>query len=447
MPSLPAATGIAIATASGGTSPFDGTFYSDLLDGFACYLHLDERPMTKTAYFDCLSGISGDMTLAALIDLGASVERIEASLRSMGLPKLSITAEDVKKCGFRSKYVRIEHPPEKAHRHLHHIHDMIDGSAEIEPAAKDLAKRIFGHVAEAEAKVHGTTLRKVHFHEVGAIDSIADIVGVAIATTELGIASAMASAIPTGTGQITIDHGTVSIPAPATAEILRGVPIATCDIKRELTTPTGAAIIKELCSRFGPVPSMTIDAIGYGAGTMDLENQPNLLRILVGQTSAGQVSGNAATGTADSIEHDHVVVLETNLDDTTGEQIANCSNRLLKAGALDVTQTACTMKKGRSGILLSVIAAPDRLASMEELIFRHTSAIGVRRRLVERDILPRREISVETPLGRVAAKAVRLPGGDERIKVESDDAFRLSEETGTTYQEIRRMAEQSFFGG
>ncbi|MCC9602019.1 nickel pincer cofactor biosynthesis protein LarC [Stieleria sp. JC731] len=398
--------------------------------------------MTKTAYFDCLSGISGDMTLAALIDLGASVDQIQTSLRSMGLPELSISATDVKKCGFRAKSVKIEHPPEKAHRHLHHIHAMIDGSTEIESDAKELAKRIFGHVAEAEAKVHGTTLQKVHFHEVGAIDSIADIVGVSIAITQLGIKTAMASPVPTGTGKITIDHGLVSVPAPATAEILKGIPIAASSVAKELTTPTGAAILKELCQSYGPLPNMTIDGIGYGAGTMDLEGQPNILRVLVGEQHT-----DSAKASVQSVHHDHVVVLETNLDDATGEQISNCSQRLLNAGALDVTQTPCVMKKGRSGILLSVIAKPDQLGLIEELIFRHTSAIGIRRRLSERDVLPRRNVSIETPIGPVAAKVVRLPDGNERMKVEADDAFRLAEENGISCQEIRQMAEQSFSRG
>src|SRR6056297_2456244 len=172
--------------------------------------------MSEFAYFDCHSGISGDMTLGALVDLGVEVQAIEAAVRSMGLPDLSISAEDVKKCGFRAVSVSITHPPEHAHRHLHHITEMIERAEEITAAAKALAKRIFGHVAVAEAKVHGTTLEKVHFHEVGAIDSIADIVGVAVAVDQLGIESAMASAIPTGNGSIEIDHGRVSIPAPAT---------------------------------------------------------------------------------------------------------------------------------------------------------------------------------------------------------------------------------------
>lgn len=393
--------------------------------------------MTRFAYFDCFSGISGDMTLGALIDLGAETAAIEAAVRSMGLPDLSISSRDVKKCGFRAVSVTIDHPPEHAHRHLHHITAMIDGASEINEDAKSLAKRIFGHVAVAEAKVHGTTLEKVHFHEVGAIDSIADIVGAAVAIESLGISSAMASAVPTGTGSIKIDHGLVSVPAPATAEILRGIPIAPSSISKELTTPTGAAILKELCSDFGPLPSMTIDSIGYGAGTMDLTDQPNVLRVLLGDRAAPAESQGHA-----HVHHDHVVVLETNLDDATGEQVADCATRLMDAGALDVTQTPCTMKKGRSGIVLSVMTRSDQIAAMEELIFCHTSSIGIRRYTVQRDILPRTSITIDTPLGPVAAKAVTLPGGTKRIKVENDDARRIAFEHQLTADDIRRLAEK-----
>ena len=229
--------------------------------------------MARIAYFDCLSGISGDMTLGALVDLGVDIAAIESAVRSMGLPELSITSETVKKCGFRAISVKIEHPPEHAHRHLHHIAEMIDRASEIDAAAKKTAHRIFSHVAEAEAKVHGTTIEKVHFHEVGAIDSIADIVGSAVALHALGIETIVASPVPTGTGSITIAHGRVAIPAPATAELLCGIPTAESDIEAELTTPTGAAILKACASKFGPLPSMITSGVGYGAGTKDLDGQ------------------------------------------------------------------------------------------------------------------------------------------------------------------------------
>ena len=192
--------------------------------------------MARIAYFDCLSGISGDMTLGALIDLGVDTAAIESAVRSMGLPDVSITSETVKKSGFRAISVHIHHPPEHAHRHLHHITEMIDRSGEITPEAKRIAHRIFQCVARAEAKVHCTTIEKVHFHEVGAIDSIADIVGTAVAMDVLKIESAAASPVPTGTGNITIAHGRVSVPAPATAEILRGIPLAASSVEAELTT-------------------------------------------------------------------------------------------------------------------------------------------------------------------------------------------------------------------
>ena len=394
--------------------------------------------MTRFAYFDCFSGISGDMTLGALIDLGAETAEIESAVRSMGLPKLSIRSKDVQKCGFRAVSVQIDHPPEHAHRHLHHITEMIDSASEIETDAKELAKRIFLHVAIAEAKVHGTTLEKVHFHEVGAIDSIADIVGTAVAICHLRIKSATASHVPTGTGSINIDHGNVAVPAPATAEILRGIPIAPTSIAKELTTPTGAAILKELCHDFGPIPAMTIDAIGYGAGTRDLPNQPNLLRLMMGTRSEHEESSVHA-----HTHHDTVVVLETNLDDATGEQIADCADRLMNAGALDVTQTPCMMKKGRTGIVLTVITRNDQIAAMEEIIFRHTSSIGIRRHVADRDILPREAVTIDTPMGKIAAKSVTLPGGKERIKVEDTEARRMATEFSLSTQEIQRIAEQN----
>ena len=392
--------------------------------------------MTRNAYFDCLSGISGDMTLGALIDLGADASAIQSAVQSMGLPDLRISAQPVKKCGFRALSVKIEHPPEHAHRHLHHITDMIE-KGEISPKAKELANKIFLEVAVAEAKVHGTTLEKVHFHEVGAIDSIADIVGCAVAITELEIDAFSSSYVPTGTGSIRIAHGNVSIPAPATAEILRGVPIAACDISAELTTPTGAAILKATCDQFGPMPGMTIQAVGYGAGTMDLEGQANVLRIVLGQP-------NDQTRGLGRVLSDRAVVLETNVDDCTAEQLAECCERLLEAGALDVFQTPCTMKKGRAGILLSVITGPSRVGMLESIIFQHTSTIGIRRHTVDRHKLVRKPQTVETEFGPVVGKAITLPDGSTRFTVEADSAKEVATRSGTTSADVKAAANRAF---
>ncbi|MEM6330517.1 MAG: LarC family nickel insertion protein, partial [Planctomycetota bacterium] len=231
----------------------------------------------KIAYLDCASGISGDMTLGAMVDAGVDLEAIQAGVDSLawpaGTPNCRFATRQVKKCGFRATQVTVEHEPEHAHRHLHHITAMIEGSR-LPPRQKELATAIFTKVGEAEALAHGTTIEKVHFHEVGAVDSIADIVGAAIGWDLLGVGRVEASPIPTGTGFVQIAHGRCAIPAPATAQLLRGVPLADFAPEGELTTPTGAAIAATVVDAFGPLPAMTIQDIGYGAGQKDFDH-PN----------------------------------------------------------------------------------------------------------------------------------------------------------------------------
>lgn len=389
--------------------------------------------MTRIAYFDCFSGISGDMTLGALVDLGVEASAVQSAIRSMGLPELSISSEIVKKCGFRAVKIGIEHPPEHAHRHLHQIDAMIDGASEISDSAKLLAKSIFGKLAEAEARVHDSTIEKVHFHEVGAIDSIGDIVGTAVAMDQLQIESVSASAIPTGNGSVTIAHGHVSIPAPATAELLRGVPVAPSDLQGELTTPTGAAILKATATEFGTMPSMTLRAVGYGAGTKDFEQQANVLRVLLGDAESSLPTNSA-------LESDQVTVLETNIDDSTPEQLADCVDRLFAAGALEVFQVPCVMKKGRAGIILTCIGASSRITLLETIIFEHSSSIGVRRHRVDRHKLKRESVTVETRFGPVRGKRVELPHGKPRFGVEDDDARAVARTNGVTAGEVRIAA-------
>lgn len=373
------------------------------------------------------------MTLGALVDLGADVRAIESAVRSMGLPEVSITAATVKKCGFRAIHVTVDHPEQHAHRHLHHINDMIDRATEVDDAAKSLAKKIFMQVAVAEAKVHNSTIEKVHFHEVGALDSIADIVGTAVAFGMLGIETVSASPVPTGTGSMTIAHGRVSVPAPATADILTGIPIAASDIAAELTTPTGAAILKATATSFGPLPAMIIDAVGYGAGTRDLDGQANVLRVVLGQT----IEGPAKIG---SVESDRAVVLETNVDDATPQQLADCAERLMGAGALDVLQTPCTMKKGRAGVVLSIVAPPSRVGLLESIVFTHTTSIGIRRHTVDRHKLVRQSETVETKFGPVQGKTVTLPNGEKRFAIEDDEAKSIATSQSTTAAEVRRVS-------
>ena len=230
----------------------------------------------NVAYLDCFSGISGDMMLGALIDAGASLENIRNKLASFDLPGLEISATPTTRKGFRALQIDISHPPQHAHRHLSDIEAMIE-SSQLNDKEKETSLKVFRNLAMAEAKVHGSTIEKVHFHEVGAIDSIADIVGVCIAICELEIETFCCSAVPTGSGTIKIAHGTVSLPAPATAELLTGCPIAQSDVLAELTTPTGAAFVRTFVTEFGSLPSMTINSIGIGCGLRDLESQANIL--------------------------------------------------------------------------------------------------------------------------------------------------------------------------
>ena len=385
----------------------------------------------KIAYLDCSTGISGDMTLAALIDAGVDANRIRAGIDSLALEGVQLLTKTVIKGGFRSTYVRVEHPEQHAHRHLNDIVQLIDGADAIEPRQKQLAKEIFGHVARSEATVHGSTIDKVHFHEVGAVDSIVDIVGAAIAFDLLGADQIVSSAIPTGRGQIKIDHGVCTVPAPGTAELLRGIPLWDVPVQGELTTPTGAAIIKAMVDRFDALPEMTIESIGYGAGTMDLADRANLLRVFVGSA-------------CESSERDRVVIMETNLDDVSGEIIGHTKQRLLASGALDVYSTPIQMKKDRPGVILSVICRPANAAELEQIIFDETATLGIRRHTVERSKRSRQPHTVHTIWGDVKGKLGWKGGGQSSFTPEFDDCARVARENSVALREVYRSAEASF---
>src|SRR5262245_17795187 len=387
----------------------------------------------KLAYLDCISGISGDMTLGALVDCGVELAALQAGIDSLGFPNICLTSEEVKRRGFRALKVKVEHEPEHAHRHLHHITEKIDASSVLTPPQKDLAKRIFTCIGEAEAKVHGTTIRKVHFHEVGAVGSIAVVVGCAVGLALLGVDRIVCSPVPTGTGHIEIEHGRVSVPAPATAEILKGVPLAASAVTFELTTPTGAAIVKTVADEFGPLPPMTIERIGLGAGDRDLKEQPNILRLIVGQADGKMAS-------------DQVWVLETNLDDISGEVVGHTTGRLFEAGALDVYTTSIQMKKNRPGVLLSVLAPAELVAKLEKIIFRETSTLGIRRWQACRHKLERRPHTVESPLGPIEGKLAVLPDGGQSFSPEFEACRRIAGEKNVPLKDVYEAAMRAFGG-
>ncbi|MDP6720223.1 MAG: nickel pincer cofactor biosynthesis protein LarC, partial [Pirellulaceae bacterium] len=376
----------------------------------------------RIAYFGCTSGISGDMTLGALVDAGVDLTSIQAGIDSLGLPSCRLTQEEVKRKGFRATKVEVVHEPEHAHRHLHHITDMIEGSSLTE-SQKELAKRIFTRLGEAEAKVHGTTIRKVHFHEVGAVDSIADIVGSAIGLDLLGVDRIVCSPIPTGTGHIMIAHGRVGVPAPATAELLTGIPLEDSAIEAELTTPTGAAIVATVVDEFGPLPGMTINAIGYGAGTRELDEQANVVRLIVGTTP-------------ESLHADQVSVLETNIDDVAGEVIGHCTTLLAESGALDVYTTAIQMKKNRPGVKITVLCQAGDIAKLERILFRETATLGIRRWSASRHKLDRRPHDVETQWGRIEGKLATLSDGGTSFSPEYESCRKVAAASNVPLKQI-----------
>jgi uncharacterized protein (TIGR00299 family) protein len=383
----------------------------------------------RIAYFDCFSGIAGDMSLAALVDAGVDPRAIQSAVNSLGLP-CELTFETVKRGGFRANYARVNTPPEHAHRHLHHIEAMIDRST-LSPRQNELAKRIFRKLGEAEAASHGVDIQKVHFHEVGAVDSIVDIVGSAVGLDLLGVDRIEASAIPPGRGSVRAAHGRMSLPAPATATLLKGIPLAESIVEFELTTPTGAAIIATVAEAFGPLPAMTVEAIGLGAGTKEFADHANILRIFV-----GKVHLPAAT--------DRVWVLETNLDDLPGEVVGYATAQLMTAGALDAFVTPIQMKKNRPGVMITVLCDEPKIADLEEILFRETTTLGIRRYPVSRHKLKRQAAEVETPFGIVKGKLGWLEGRPPTFSPEYEDCARVAREQGAPLREVYQAAHLAY---
>lgn len=391
--------------------------------------------MTQIAYLDCSSGISGDMMLAALLDLGAELNAIQTALDSFHLPGLKLQTEEVTRCGFRAQRAIVSCQPEHKHRRWRDIQAMLDASA-LTARQKSLAQRIFAALAKAEARVHGVAPDEVVFHEVGAADSIADIVGVAVGWDLLGIKRATASPVAVGSGRIKFAHGECNVPAPATAELLRGVPLAESAATGELTTPTGAAILSVLADTFGPLPAMKISRIGCGAGREDFAGRPNILRVMLGETEEPAAA-----------QTDQVYLLETNLDDCTGELIGHCMARLWEAGALDVYTTAIGMKKNRPGVKLSLLCRTEDVLRMEDILFRETGTLGVRRFSATRHILAREFIQVLTPWGILAGKLVRLSTGEKRFSPEYESCRQIAQERHLPLRIVYEAAEQAFRAG
>jgi uncharacterized protein (TIGR00299 family) protein len=390
----------------------------------------------KAAHFDCFSGISGDMTLGALIDAGIDADPIRQGIASFGLP-ITLEIERVRKGGFAATYVHVEAPEEDTHRFLPDVEDILNRGT-LTAKQRDLALRIFRRLAEAEAAVHGISVEKVHFHEVGALDSIADIAGAAIGLDLLGVERITSRSVPTGHGTVQCAHGLMPIPAPATAELLKGVPLASCDIRAELTTPTGAAILACIVNEWIEQPVMTVERIGHGAGKRNFVEQPNMLRLFVGEAHGPAEAGSMG------FESDQVWVLETNLDDVPAEVIGYCFDRLFAAGALDVYTTPIHMKKNRPGILLSVIAPESAVRALEGILFRETTTLGIRRCRMDRHKLNRRPCTVSTQWGPIQGKLSWREGQPPTFSPEYEDCARIAREQNIALRDVFSIAQDCF---
>jgi uncharacterized protein (TIGR00299 family) protein len=390
----------------------------------------------KIAYFDCFSGISGDMVLGALIDLGLDVAELTAELDKLNLSvPYEFEAKKVEKHGIHGTKIDIALHQEDEARKLKDILTIIEGSALAEEI-KGPARKIFVRLAEAEARIHQEDLNEVHFHEVGGLDAIIDIVGAVIGLKLLGIDAVYGSPLHLGRGFVKCHHGTLPVPAPATLELTKGVPVYGGDIEAELVTPTGAAIITTLARGFGELPEMKIEKIGYGAGKRNLPI-PNLLRVLIG----------VQNGEEKEYDKDTVTVVETNIDDMNPEFYEYIMSRLFESGALDVYLTPTQMKQVRPATLLSVIVAAENLRPVLEVIFRETTALGVRTHQAKRYKLAREEIIVKTEYGKVRVKVGRLKGEVVNLAPEYRDCRHLADERHIPIKQVYEAARRAAVEG
>jgi hypothetical protein len=392
---------------------------------------------SRIGYFDCFSGISGDMVLGALVDAGAELREIESGLRGLGLENWSISAEKVQRGAIFATHVKVASKEEHHQRGLSIILKRIEG-ANLAPRVAARATRIFECLAAAEAKVHNIEVEKVHFHEVGAVDSIVDIVGSAIGFELLGIDEFACSRFDVGGGQVKTAHGVLPVPAPATAELLRGAPTYSSGIERELVTPTGAAIATTLATRYEEIPPMTLRTIGYGAGSADLKEKANVMRLLIGDSMEARESEVA--GRWDS----PVTVIETNLDDMSPQIYGYFAERALAAGALDVFSTPVQMKKNRPGQLVTILSEPENVTRLTDLIFSETTTIGVRTYDARRKTLNREFVPVKTPLGLVRMKVSRMNGTILNATPEYEDCQRIAAERGVPLKQVIAAASFEF---
>src|SRR2546426_4353939 len=381
----------------------------------------------KVVYFDCPSGASGDMILGALVDAGVSLEALQAELATLGLPGWRLSAREVRRGAFRATKVDVHlEGAQHEHRHLGDIVRILEASG-LAPAVVSGAVRVFRRLAEAEARVHGTSVDEVHFHEVGAVDAIVDVTGAVAGLRLLGAEAVHVSALPIGGGFVETAHGRMPIPGPGTAELLRNFPVVDTGVQAELVTPTGAAILTTLAASAGRMPAMTVERVGYGAGGRDLPGVPNVLRVFVGETA-----GDAATET--------VAQVETTIDDMSPQLYEPLMERLFEVGALGVFLTPVVMKRSRPGTVLTALCPPDRVGDLSRVLFEESSTIGVRWTEVARARLEREMVTIPTAYGTLPFKVSRLGGRVVTVTPEFAEVVRLAREKSLAVREVLDQA-------
>jgi pyridinium-3,5-bisthiocarboxylic acid mononucleotide nickel chelatase len=384
--------------------------------------------VARVAYFDCPSGASGDMVLGALVDVGVEVGALRAELDKLGVAGWGLAAREVKRGVFRATKVDVEMDRRAQHHHrrLGDITGILTGSG-LGPEIVAMATRIFTRLAEAEARVHGSAIDDVHFHEVGAVDAIVDVTGAVIGLHLLGVEAVHVSALPVGGGFVDGAHGRIPIPGPGTAELLRGFPVVDTGVRAELVTPTGAAILTTLATGAGRMPAMTVQRVGYGAGSADLPEAPNILRCFLGE----------ATATAGD---ETVAQVETTIDDMSPQLYEPLMDRLFEAGALDVFLTAVIMKRSRPGVVLTALCPPERVGELSRVLFEESPTIGVRWSEVTRTRLPREMITIATAYGALPFKVSRLGGRVVTVTPEFAEVARIARERSLPVREVLDQA-------
>ena len=401
--------------------------------------------MSRVLYFDCFSGASGDMVLGALLDAGLPLDELRRALGSLAIDGASISAARVLRAGVSAtKFIVDSHNHDHAHEHGHHhghahdhahrsladINKLIERSA-LSAKAQGRAKALFLRLGEAEAAIHQVPVENIHLHEVGALDSIIDIVGAVFALEWFAADRIVSSPLNVGGGMVNSAHGLFPVPAPATVKLLAGAPVYSSGVQSELVTPTGALLVTGYATSFGPTPAMTVDRVGYGAGDRDLPSTPNVLRVLIGESS-------------DQASTERIVVLECEIDDMNPQIFGPVMDQLYAAGALDVYFASVQMKKNRPGTLLTILARPEQREAFTRIVFRETTTIGVRHHEVTRERLEREIVAIQTPFGSVRFKIARLGGEIMNAAPEFDDCLAVAAERGLPVKDVQAIATKAY---